>query len=66
MSVVEPINGFRSKALGAQTGHGAVIPPSGIERGAQAGIEPATAARVTQQIGSAGAGQVTSTQLHST
>jgi hypothetical protein len=34
-------------------------------RGAQAGIEPATAALVTQQIGSAGAGQIMSTQLHS-
>jgi hypothetical protein len=37
----------------------------GIERCAQAGIEPATGAWVTQQIGLARAGQIMSTQLHS-
>jgi hypothetical protein len=42
-----------------------VILPSGIERGAHAGIEPATGAWMTRQIGSAGAGQIMSTQLHS-
>jgi hypothetical protein len=42
-----------------------VIPSSGIEIGAQAGIEPAKAALMTQQIDSAEAGQIMSTQLHS-
>ena len=37
----------------------------GTERGAQAGIEPATGARVTQQIGSAEAVRNMSTHLHS-
>jgi len=63
--VVEPIKGFGSEVLGAHTVHGAVTPPSRIERGAQAGIEPAKAAWMTQQIGSAGAGQIMSTHLHS-
>ena len=37
----------------------------GIERGAQAGIEPATGARVTQHIGSAKAVRNRSTPVHS-
>lgn len=45
--------------------HDAEAPPGpGIERGAQAGIEPATGAWVTQQIGSAKARRNMSTQLH--
>ena len=57
--------GLRVRSLGADAVRRAVIPLPGFERGAQAGIEPATAALVTQQIGSAGAGQIMSTQLHS-
>ena len=62
--MAELIQGFGSEVLGAHTGHGAVILPWGIERGAHAGIEPATGAWMTRQIGSAGAGQIMSTQLH--
>ena len=46
--------------------HDAEAPPGpGIERGAQAGIEPATGGRVTQQIGSAKALRNMSTQCAS-
>ena len=55
--------GLRVRSLGADAVRRAVILLPG-SRGAQAGIEPATAALVTQQIGSAGAGQIMSTQLH--
>ncbi len=45
--------------------HDAEAPPGpGIERGAQAGIEPAAGAWMTQQIGSAKALRNMSTQLH--
>ncbi len=41
------------------------VPPVGqIERGTQAGIEPATAARATQHIGSAKAVRNMSTPVH--
>ena len=62
---MEPIKGFGSEVFGVRTAARAVIPPAGIERGSQAGIEPATAAWFTQQVGSPGAGQIMSTQLHS-
>ena len=57
--------GLRVRSLGADAVRRAVIPLPGFKRGAQAGIEPAMAAWVTQQIGSAVAGQIMSTQLHS-
>jgi hypothetical protein len=63
--VVEPIQELWVRSPRCSHGYGAVIPPSAIERGAQAGIEPAKAAWMTQHIGSAGAGQIMSTQLHS-
>ena len=56
--------GLRVRSLGADAVRRAVILPSGIDRGAQAGIEPATGAWMTRQLGSAGAGQIMSTQLH--
>ena len=56
--------GSGSGPLGGSHGSEAVIPLPGIERGAQAGIEPAKAALMTQQIDSAEAGQIMSTQLH--
>ena len=45
--------GLRVRTPGVPHGSEAVIPLPGIERGAQAGIEPATGAWVTRHIGSA-------------
>ena len=55
--------GRTSSRMATHDGSRSHIAP-GIERGAQAGIEPATAAWMTQQVGSSGAGQIMSTQLH--
>jgi len=52
-----------SSRVATQDGSGTHIDP-GIERGAQAGIEPATGTWVTQHIGSAKAVRNMSTPVH--
>ena len=58
------VRGRTSAPAAPHDGSGTHILP-GIERGAQAGIEPATGAWVTQQIGSAKAVRNMSTPVHS-
>jgi hypothetical protein len=58
------VQGRTSSSFDTHDGSGRSHRP-GIERGAQAGIEPATGASVTEHIGSARAVRIMSTHLHS-